>query len=384
MIDPTVRKIELLAPAKNLACGVAAINHGADAVYIGGPGFSARAAAANSIQDIEQLVGHAHLFGAKVYVALNTIFSDDELEQAVAMCHTLYRIGVDALIIQDTGLLQSDLPPIALHSSTQMNNRTPERVCFWQNVGLEQVVLARELSLSQIREIRAKSSVVLEFFVHGALCVSYSGQCYISEVMAGRSANRGECAQFCRHKFDLKDGDGRLLEKDSYLLSLKDLDLSANLEELIDAGISSLKIEGRLKDEQYVKNVTAYYRKALDKIISERSDLVAASSGVCRFDFSPDPQKSFNRGSTDYFIRKKRNIVGDLRSPKSKGQLIGRVASIDKSSFVVDTNEKIVNGDGLCFYNRQGTLVCLRVKIAYGIMLFTKDNVKRLGLNPGM
>ena len=248
-----VRKIELLAPAKNLSCGIAAINHGADAVYIGGPGFSARAAAANSIEDIAQLVRYAHLFGAKVYVALNTIFTDSELTSAVTLCHSLYNAGIDALIIQDTGLLESDLPPIQLHSSTQMNNRTPEKVRFWEDVGFEQVLLARELSLDQIQKIRQKSSVVLEFFVHGALCVSYSGQCYISEVMAGRSANRGECAQFCRHKFDLKDHTGKILEKDSYLLSLKDLDLSSHLEALIDAGIGSLKIEGRLKDENYVK-----------------------------------------------------------------------------------------------------------------------------------
>ena len=385
MVDKReARRIELLAPAKNLACGIAAINHGADAVYIGGPGFSARAAAANSVQDIEQLVAHAHLFGAKVYVALNTIFNDKELGRAVTLCHSLYETGVDALIIQDTGLLQSDLPPIALHASTQMNNRTPERVRFWQDVGFEQVVLARELSLEQIKEIRDKSSVALEFFVHGALCVSYSGQCYISEVMAGRSANRGECAQFCRHKFDLKDSDGKILEKDSYILSLKDLNLSDHIESLIDAGISSLKIEGRLKDENYVKNVTAHYRTILDGIIAGRTDLISASSGACQFDFTPDPEKSFNRGSCEYFTRKKRNIVGDPRSPKSKGKLLGRISRIEKSYFIVDTGEKIVNGDGLCFFASKGELVGLRVNRADGTHLFPKDDIRRLGLRVGM
>lgn len=384
MVSSVIRKIELLAPAKNLSCGIAAINHGADAVYIGGPGFSARSAAANSTADIAELVRHAHLFGAKVYVALNTIFDNEELKRAVALCHDLHHAGVDALIIQDTGLLESDLPPIPLHASTQMNNRTPERVKFWEDVGFEQVVLARELSLEQIKKIQEKSSVLLEFFVHGALCVSYSGQCYISEVMAGRSANRGECAQFCRHRFDLKDSAGRVLEKDRYLLSLKDLDLSSHLESLINAGISSLKIEGRLKDENYVKNVTAYYRQALDAIIERRADLARASSGSCDFDFEPDPAKSFNRGKTEYFVEKKRNIVGDLKSPKSKGKFIGPVTKIDKGSFVVETNEVIANGDGLCFFSRQGELVGIRVNRADGNHLYPKGDVNRLGLKPGM
>ena len=384
MIAAAPRKTELLAPAKNLACGIAAINHGADAVYIGGPVFSARSAAANSVEDIGKLVCHAHLFGAKVYVALNTIFDDAELERAVALCWSLLEAGVDALIIQDTGLLQSELPPIALHSSTQMNNRTPERVKFWEDVGFEQVVLARELSLEQIREIRSKTSVMLEFFVHGALCVSYSGQCYISEVMAGRSANRGECAQFCRHKFDLKDSTGRILEKDKYLLSIKDLDLSSHLESLIDAGISSLKIEGRLKDENYVKNVTAYYREALDEIIDRRDDLLSASASKCTFAFEPDPTRTFNRSKTNYFIEHKRNIVGDIRSPKSRGKYIGTVTGIDKKSFVVDTSEKIANGDGLCFYSRQDELVGVRVNRVEGNTIFFKSNVEGLHLHVGM
>ena len=328
------QKIELLAPAKNLGCGISAINHGADAVYIGGPQFGARAAAGNSLFDIEKLIHHAHQFRAKVYVALNTIFNDSELDHAVRLCHQLHGIGVDALIVQDVGLLESELPPIPLHSSTQMNNRTVDKVRFLEKVGFQQVVLARELSLAEIKEIRAATRIPLEFFVHGALCVSYSGQCYISEVVAGRSANRGECAQFCRHKFTLKDGQGKILEKDRYLLSLKDLNLSAHLEVLIDAGISSFKIEGRLKDENYVKNVTAYYRQALDKIIEADGGLQRISSGRCSFGFIPDPAKSFNRGNTDYFLINQRNKPGALESPKSTGQRLGQVVHSENRFFV--------------------------------------------------
>ena len=348
-------KIELLAPAKNLVCGMSAINHGADAVYIGGPQFGARAAASNSLVDIEKLVAHAHQFRARVYVALNTIFDDRELDLAVGLSHRLHGIGVDALIIQDVGLLESELPPIPLHSSTQMNNRTVDKVRFLEKVGFQQVVLARELSLAQIKEIRAATTVPLEFFVHGALCVSYSGQCYISEVMAGRSANRGECAQFCRHKFTLKDGQGKILEKDRYLLSLKDLNLSAHLGALIDAGVSSFKIEGRLKDENYVKNVTAYYRQALDKIIDGDNGLQSSSAGRCSFGFIPDPAKSFNRGKTDYFLTNRGNTRGNtpgaIDSPKSTGQRLGKVVRAEKQFFILATGETVNNGDGLCFFD---------------------------------
>ncbi len=368
--------IELLAPAKNLACGISAINHGADAVYIGGPQFGARAAASNSLADIEKLVAHAHLFRARVYVALNTIFDDHELDLAVDLSHQMYGIGVDALIIQDVGLLEAELPPIPLHSSTQMNNRTVEKVRFLEKVGFQQVVLARELSLDQIKEIRAATSVPLEFFVHGALCVSYSGQCYISEVMAGRSANRGECAQFCRHKYTLKDGQGEILEKDRYLLSLKDLNLSTHLSALINAGISSFKIEGRLKDENYVKNVTAYYRQALDRIIEADGRLRHASSGSCIFSFTPDPAKSFNRGMTDYFLTKRRNTPGAIDSPKSTGQRLGQVARSEKQYFVVDTEEVVNNGDGLCFFDAKKCLVGIKVNRVDKDKIYPKDPVK--------
>lgn len=378
-----LQKVELLAPAKNFSCGIAAINHGADAVYIGGPLFSARAAAANNLADIKNLVTYAHQFRAKVYVALNTLLNDDELDQAVELCHQLYSLGVDALIIQDVGLLASNLPPIPLHSSTQMNNRTVEKIQFLEHVGFAQVVLARELSLAQIKKIRSETTVPLEFFVHGALCVAYSGQCYVSEIMAGRSANRGQCVQFCRHKFDLRDRNGVLLEKDRFLLSLKDLDLSSHLNALIDAGIRSFKIEGRLKDENYVKNVTATYRMALDRIIESKDHLVRASSGRCQFGFTPDPSRSFSRGATDYFLHKPRNVVGEIRTPKSTGKKIGRVVAVDTNFFTIAGNEPIYNGDGLCFFNQKNELIGMRVNRVAGRKIYPKDGVAQLHLPVG-
>nr|WP_321465669.1 U32 family peptidase [uncultured Desulfobulbus sp.] len=379
-----VRDIELLAPARDLACGMAAIDHGADAVYIGGPRFGARAAAANSLQDIEQLVRYAHLFRVRVYVALNTLFHEEELQQAVELCHRLDAIGVDALIIQDLGLLECDLPPIPLHASTQLNNRTPEKVRFLEQVGFTQVVLARELSLQQIKAIRAATSVPLECFVHGALCVSYSGQCYISEIMAGRSANRGECAQFCRHKFDLFDQSGKEIARDRYLLSLKDLDLFRHLQELVDAGVRSFKIEGRLKDSHYVKNVTAAYRQALDTIIDGRDDLVRASAGRCRFSFAPEPSRSFSRGATDYFLHGPRAKMAEIRTPKSIGRRVGLVSTVDAKSFTVQGEEPLHNGDGLCFFDNRGNLIGLRVNRVEGNRVFPKDGSAKLGLRKGV
>ncbi len=367
------RSIELLAPAKNLGCGLAALDHGADAVYIGGPRFSARAAAANSLADIEKLVTAAHRFRARVYVALNTIFDDRELELAARLAWQLREIGVDALIIQDMGLLECQLPPIPLHASTQTNNRTPEKVQFLEKVGFGQVVLARELSLAQIKAIRTTSTITLEFFIHGALCVSYSGQCYISEVMAGRSANRGECAQFCRHRYSLRDMRGKILLRDRHLMSLKDLDLSAHLAELISAGIDSFKIEGRLKDEAYVKNVTAFYRQALDGIIDADSMLKRASSGRCSFSFVPDTAKSFNRGKTDYFLVKKRNTPTALDTPKSIGQELGQVVRTGKGFLLLATREMVNNGDGLCFLNAEGKLVGIKVNRVDNGTIFLKD-----------
>jgi 23S rRNA 5-hydroxycytidine C2501 synthase len=372
--------IELLSPAKDCATGIAAIDHGADAVYIGAPRFGARAAAGNTIAEIRQLIDYAHGFHARVYIALNTLLFDYELPEAVDIAHQVYKIGADALIIQDMGLLECDLPPLPLHASTQCDNRTKEKVRFLEGVGFSQVVLARELSLTQIAEIQAATSVPLEFFIHGALCVSYSGRCKMSEVVAGRSANRGECAQFCRHRYTLKDGAGNILKKDSNLLSLKDLDLSAHLRSLIDAGISSFKIEGRLKDINYVKNVTAYYRMALDAIIEADENLRRTSSGGCVFAFTPDPARTFNRGVTEYFLTESRNRTGAIRSPKSVGKEIGRILKVKPSYLEVDTTEVITNGDGLCFFNDNDTLVGLRVNKAEGLRIFPKN---RVHIQPG-
>jgi putative protease len=367
--------IELLSPARDLDCGVAAINHGADAVYIGSPRFGARAAAGNSLQDIEKLIHHAHTYSGRVYIALNTLFHDHELADAVKLAHQLYDAGADALIIQDMGLLECDLPPIALHASTQTNNRIPEKVHFLEKVGFQQVVLARELNLAQIREIRAATSVPLECFIHGALCVSYSGQCYISEVVSGRSANRGECAQFCRHQYTLKDASGKVLENDRYLLSLKDLDLSGNIRQLLDAGVSSFKIEGRLKDSNYVKNVTAFYRQLLDRLIEADPELQRASSGRCEFGFTPDTNKSFNRGKTDYFLNTLRNTPGSLDTPKSLGELLGSVQKSEKKSFTLKTNAKLQNGDGLCYFDSGGKLIGLKANRVDGKEVHHRENV---------
>ena len=363
---PDRQPIELLAPARDLACGIAAINHGADAVYIGAPKFSARAAAGNSIEDIEQLVRYAHRFYAKVYVALNTILTDREIVEARTLIWQLYQEGIDALIIQDLGLLECDLPPVPLHASTQMDNRTAEKVRFLEQVGFRQVVLARELHLNEIRAIRAATTVPLEFFIHGALCVSYSGRCFISEVMNGRSANRGECAQFCRYQYNLYDGQGRCISRDRSLLSLKDLEHSADLTSLLAAGISSLKIEGRLKDEHYVKNITAFYRQKLDTIFSEDTRFCPASSGRCRFGFTPDPAKSFQRDKTDYFLNNRRNKPGSIDTVKSTGKSVGRVVSSKRQQITVDSTETFANGDGLCFYDTASRLVGIRVNRAEG------------------
>ena len=360
-----MRQLELLSPAKNLHVGVAAINHGADAVYIGAPMFGARVAAANSLEDISELIQYAHQFNVKVYVALNTILYDDEIQRAVELAHKLYDIHADALIIQDLGLLECDLPPIALHASTQLNNRTPEKVDFLEKVGFSQVVLARELNLNQIKEIADKTSVPLEFFIHGALCVCYSGQCYMSEYATGRSGNRGECAQMCRHKYTLQGLDEN---KGGYFLSTKDLSLANRLEDLINVGITSFKIEGRLKDEDYVKNVTAYYRKRLDSIIAKHSDLQRSSMGICTSAFTPDLQKTFTRGFTEYYIDKQRNDVANIRSPKSQGEYVGKiVASSDKISqrgknaIQIKTKAVLHNGDGLCFYDKNDELTGVHI-----------------------
>lgn len=369
------RKIELLAPAKDSSVGMAAIDHGADAIYIGGPKFGARAAVSNTIDDIRKLIDHAHQFHARVYVALNTLLTNDEIGEAVDIIHSVHDIGADAVIIQDLGLLECDLPPIPLHASTQIDNRCVEKVKFLEDVGFSQVVLARELSLHEIKNIRSATSVPLEFFVHGALCVSYSGRCNFSEKVAHRSANRGRCAQFCRHGYTLRDGKGNILKENSYLLSLQDLDLSAHLEQLLSAGVSSLKIEGRLKDMDYVKNVTAFYRRALDEIIDRDDTLAKSSSGRCMYSFTPDPERTFHRGGGSYFLSGRREKIGALSTPKSTGKNIGKVKRSHADFFEIDTKETIANGDGLCFFDATNRLVGLRVNRAEGSKIFPKNRI---------
>ncbi len=340
--------IELLAPAKNLECGMAAIGSGADAVYVGAPKFSARSAAGNSLADIEKLISYAHLYRAKVYVALNTILFDNELESAGKIISSVYDSGADGLIIQDMGLLEMDIPPIPLIASTQTHNYEIDKIQFLERVGFQRVILARELSLKQIEEIRSKTDIELEFFVHGALCVCYSGQCYLSEATQGRSANRGECAQPCRLPYTLTDAGGSIIADDKYLLSLKDLNLSREIPALLKAGIKAFKIEGRLKDVDYVKNVTAFYRKRLDVALT--NGMNRASSGTVTTDFVPDPAKTFNRGFTNYFIHKRSK--GNLsRSPKSIGVLIGKVLHIEKNCFQIESTALLSNGDGICFFD---------------------------------
>lgn len=391
--------IELLAPAKDKICAKAAIDYGADAVYIGANDFGARKNAANSIEDIKEIVEYAHKFNVKVYAAVNTILTDDELIKAQKLIEKLEGIGVDAVIIQDMGLLlngklkmengkchceggvndltiakecschceefclQDDVAIqkeryIQFHASTQCDNRTPEKVKFLENVGFSRVILARELSIEQIKEIKSQTNVELEAFIHGALCVSYSGQCYLSHAIGGRSANRGECAQPCRKKYSLVDEDGNFIAKDKYLLCLKDFSAAKYIKELAEAGVTSFKIEGRLKDVNYVKNVVAYYRKLIDNL-----DLEKTSSGKILMDFEPDLEKSFNRGFTDYFLSGGRKEIYSFDSPKSRGKYIGKVSKVGKDFFEVNSNIKIHPQDGLCFISNDEFLGCLVNKV---------------------
>ena len=345
------KKIEILSPAKNLVQGVAAINAGADAVYIGAPQFGARSNATNSVEDIAELVKYAHLFKAQVFVVINTILYDNELADCKKLIYQLYAIGVDALIVQDMALMEMDLPPIVIHASTQANNRDPKHVKFLKDAGMKRVVLARELNLDQIKDISKATDVELEFFVSGALCVSFSGNCYMSVANGERSANRGSCAQNCRLPYNLIDGTGKTLIANSHLLSIKDLDLSEQLPNLIEAGISSFKIEGRLKDIVYVKNNTSYLRKKLDAFLENNETYQKASSGKTHYNFEAEMDRSFNRGYTDYFVNKRGEKIGSWDSPKSQGQLIGRLLETKENGYVIENYDKLNNGDGLCFIN---------------------------------
>ncbi|RTL36862.1 MAG: U32 family peptidase [Rhodocyclaceae bacterium] len=361
------KQLELLAPAKNADIGIEAINHGADAVYIGGPAFGARANAENTIADIERLTRHAHRFGARIFVACNTILHDEEVASAERLIRQLHEAGADALIVQDMGLLELDLPPIQLHASTQTDIRHADKARFLQDVGFSQIVLAREMTLTEIRKVAAATDCALEFFVHGALCVAFSGQCYISHAHTGRSANRGECSQACRLPYDLADKDGNLVASNQHLLSMKDNNQSANLRALADAGISSFKIEGRYKDMAYVKNITAHYRLLLDEIMEDTPEYSRASAGRSTFLFQPLADKTFNRGATDYFVNGRTADIGAFDSPKFVGEPVGSVIRLDgKQRRWFDTTSAVElhNGDGLSFYDRKGELVGLRVNRA--------------------
>ena len=378
------RALELLAPAKNLACGMAAVDHGADAVYIGATRFGARAAAGNSIDDIRQLCAYAHRFAVKVYVTVNTIIYDEELAATEQLIRQLYEAGVDAILVQDMGILRMQLPPVALHASTQTDNRSSDKVRWLQQLGFRRVVLARELSAEEIARIhRDVPDVELEVFVHGALCVSYSGLCYVSQHCFGRSANRGACAQFCRMKFDLVDADGHEWEHQRHLLSLKDLNQSSHLEELAEAGATSFKIEGRLKDVAYVKNVVAAYSQRLDEVIARHPEQYCrASRGHCTYAFTPSLTKTFNRGFTSYFLHGRQPDIFSPDTPKAMGEFVGTVKELRRDSFNVAGTASFANGDGLCFITADRELEGFRVNRAEGNRLYPHQMTRRL--RPGM
>ena len=385
-------QLELLSPARDADIGIEAVNHGADAVYIGGPAFGARATAGNDIRDLQRLINHAHRFGSRIFITLNTILRDDELEAARKMAWQIYEAGADALIIQDMGLLELDLPPIQLHASTQTDIRTPEKARFLQDAGLSQIVVARELDLQQIAAVRAATDparTTIEFFVHGALCVAYSGQCYITHAHTGRSANRGDCNQACRLPYEVLDASGRIIAHEKHVLSMKDNNQSDNLRALIDAGVRSFKIEGRYKDMGYVKNITAHYRKLLDEIIEERefsdTPLARSSSGSTTFSFTPDPDQNFNREFTDYFVNGRKDDIGAFDTPKTPGRAIGWVTKVGENFVEIETSSRdtqLHNGDGLCYYDLQKELVGLQINRAESVdakkslwRLFPKDSI---------
>ncbi len=371
-----ITSTELLAPARDLECGVAAIDCGADAVYIGAPRFGARESAGNGVDDIATLVDYAHRYWAKVYATVNTLLRDDEIPQALRLISQLHDAGVDGLIIQDMGLLECELPPIPLIASTQMHNNTPERVAFLEQVGISRVILARELSLDEIREIRRRANVELEFFVHGALCVCYSGQCYLSYALGGRSGNRGQCAQPCRKPYTLTGPDGEEILANKHLLSLKDLNLSEHLRDLIEAGVCSFKIEGRLKDRAYVSNVVAHYRRKLDEALAELG-AGRSSSGTSRVRFTPDPSKTFNRGYTSYFIDGRgQKPIGSIDTPKMVGEPAGTVVEVTSRGVRLDCEIGLHPGDGLCWFDRSGELRGTVVNGVDGPLVVLNENAR--------
>ncbi|NMX92394.1 MULTISPECIES: U32 family peptidase [unclassified Pseudomonas] len=368
--------LELLSPARDVAIAREAILHGADAVYIGGPSFGARHNACNDVSEIAQLVEFARRYHARVFTTINTILHDDELEPARKLIHQLYDAGVDALIVQDLGVMELDIPPIELHASTQTDIRTLARAKFLDQAGFSQLVLARELNLQEIRAIADETDAAIEFFIHGALCVAFSGQCNISHAQNGRSANRGDCSQACRLPYTLKDDQGRVVAFEKHLLSMKDNNQSANLRALVDAGVRSFKIEGRYKDMGYVKNITAYYRQRLDEILEDRPDLARASSGRTAHFFLPDPEKTFHRGSTDYFVSDRKIDIGAFDTPTFTGLPVGVVEKAGKRDLQVITHEPLSNGDGLNVLIKR-EVVGFRANIAEPKGEFEEDGAKR-------
>lgn len=372
--------IELLAPAKDPAVAAAAVRCGADAVYLGAPQFSARQAAGNSLDDIRRVIELAHPYHVRVYVALNTLLFDHELAEAERMIRDLFAAGIDGLIVQDMGLLELDLPPLPLIASTQADNATPEKVRFLEAVGFSRAILARELSLDQIRNIRRATSIELECFIHGALCVCASGKCSLSYALGGRSGNRGDCAQPCRKSYSLQDGGGKTLVEDRFLLSIRDLNLSEHLEELIDAGVTSFKIEGRLKDAAYVANIVGFYRQKIDAILVARG-MLKSSSGRVQLNFVPDPAKTFNRGFTEYGLVGGSHAFGSIDTPKSIGEYLGKVARVEKGAFTLDTAAELHNGDGLCFFDEHNNLAGTVVNGVEGRLIRPRQLT---GIRPGM
>ena len=374
-----LREIELLAPARNADIAIEAIIHGADAVYMGPSCFGARSSAGNATSDIARVAEFAHQYGARVYATVNTIIYDNELARVERLIHDLYRAGVDALIVQDMGILRLDLPPIALHASTQCDLRTPEKARFLQSLGFSQLVMARELTLHEIKAIHSAVDVPFEAFVHGALCVSYSGRCQVSQCLKGRSANRGECAQICRLAYDLEDAHGNKIVVDKHLLSLRDFMAQPSLAHMLDSGVSSFKIEGRLKDMAYVKNVVAYYRQELDKVIATHPDLYRRSSwGKTEYAFTPDVSRSFNRSFTTYFLQQRRpangHTMASTDTPKSLGQPLGRITSVHGKHVRIDTRVPLHNGDGISFFDKKGNYCGFRINRVQGQDLFLKES----------
>ncbi|MBN1293145.1 MAG: U32 family peptidase [Candidatus Latescibacteria bacterium] len=367
--------VELSAPARNLECGMAAIDCGADAVYIGGPAFGAREAVSNSVADISKLIKYAHKYWVSVYIAINTILFDNEFPNAVSLIEQFYELEADGIIIQDMGLVEYGLPPIPIIASTQTHNTDPEKIRFFEKLGFKRVILARELSLEEIKTIRsAAQKIELECFIHGALCTGYSGQCYLSYSLGGRSGNRGACAQPCRKFYRLVDKDGRKIAA-NHALSLKDLNLSQHLKALIEAGIDSFKIEGRLKDITYIKNIVSFYRNEIDKVMSG-GQRKRTSSGISRIFFKPDPNKTFNRGYTDYFLMARNPEIGSSATPKMVGEYIGSVVKSRSAEITLDSCKVINPGDGICFFDKHGELGGTAVNLVKGNTLSIQSNIQ--------